>query len=272
MTDGDDARGGDRPVAGKVLLLAGPGDATNIVFHALEDAFSNIVLVEERTPSRMALAWRRARRLGWATVAGQVAFVVLAMPLLRWHARPRIAQILSEAHLDPRPVRSALHVASVNSEEAISILRHERPSIVVVHGTRVISSDVLDTVGCPIVNLHAGITPGYRGVHGGYWALAEGRPELAGATVHVVDAGIDTGTVLAQAAFSPTTADSIVSYPYLQLACGLPLLVDQVRQILALGSIPVKSPTSTSTGVPSQLRSHPTVWGYAWRRLTTKVR
>ena len=60
-----------------------------------------------------------------------------------------------------------------------------------VNGTRIISSRVLDSIGCPIINTHAGITPRYRGVHGGYWALAEGHPEEVGTTVHLVDKGIE---------------------------------------------------------------------------------
>ena len=59
----------------------------------------------------------------------------------------------------------------------------------------------LGSLGCPVVNVHAGITPRYRGVHGGYWALAERHPEWVGTTVHLVDPGIDTGAILAQATF-----------------------------------------------------------------------
>ena len=76
-----------------------------------------------------------------------------------------------------------------------------RPDLVVVHGTRIISARVLASAGCPVVNMHAGITPRYRGVHGGYWALAEQHPDWVGTTVHLVDAGIDTGGILAQNTF-----------------------------------------------------------------------
>ena len=66
----------------------------------------------------------------------------------------------------------------------------------------------------------AGITPLYRGVHGAYWALAEGRRDLCGVTVHRVDAGIDTGEVLAQVLIDPTPQDNFVTYPWLQVAEG----------------------------------------------------
>ena len=41
--------------------------------------------------------------------------------------------------------------------------------------------------------MHAGITPQYRGVHGGYWAVVNNDPEHCGVTIHFVDKGIDTG-------------------------------------------------------------------------------
>jgi methionyl-tRNA formyltransferase len=117
-------------------------------------------------------------------------------------------------------------------------------------------------VGAPFINLHAGITPLYRGVHGGYWALAEGRPELAGTTVHLVDDGIDTGAVLAQACFRAGPADSFATYPYLHLAAGLPHLLDAVAAALRGALRPQPHPA-----LPSRLRTHPTFWQYARMRL-----
>ena len=99
------------------------------------------------------------------------------------------------------------------------------PDLVVVHGTRIIAERVLREIAVPVVNVHAGITPRYRGVHGGYWAFADGRPELAGTTVHLVDAGIDTGGILGQTTFERGQDDTIATYPLLHLACGLPVLV-----------------------------------------------
>ncbi len=63
--------------------------------------------------------------------------------------------------------------------------------------------------------MHAGITLRYRGVHGGYWALAEQHPEWVGTTVHLVDPGIDTGGILAQSTFErvPRRHDRHVSRP-----------------------------------------------------------
>ena len=102
-----------------------------------------------------------------------------------------------------------------------------------MHGTRIIAARVLESAGCPVVNMHAGITLRYRGVHGGYWALAEQHPDWVGTTVHLVDPGIDTGGILAQTTFEVSDEDTIATYPDLHLVHGLPLLGAQVDKVMA---------------------------------------
>ena len=172
--------------------------------------------------------------------------------------------------MDRTPLSNAAHVSSVNDERTIALLQQVAPTLVVVHGTRIISRSVLDAISVPVLNIHAGVTPRYRGVHGGYWALREGCRELAGSTVHLVDPGIDTGGILAQATFTPGDADSIATYPFLHLACAMPLLLDQVDAVLA-GTAPVTVPPLPGAE-RSQLRWHPTAWDYLVARWRDGVR
>jgi methionyl-tRNA formyltransferase len=132
-----------------------------------------------------------------------------------------------------------------------------------VVGTRVIAGEVLRAVNAPFINYHAGITPKYRGVHGGYWAKAGGDLGNFGVTVHVVDEGIDTGGVLYQARLTPTVKDNYSTYPYLQLAAAMPLLERGARDAIA-GNLQIEK-----VDLPSHLWSHPTLWHYlktGWRR------
>jgi hypothetical protein len=253
-----------------VLLLAGPGDTTDIVANYLAARVPDLQVVVEQSPSRLQLARRRAKRHGWPTVIGQVLFVVGALPWLRRRGRPRIAAIVSEAGLDASPYPVRFRVVSINGQATIELLEAMRPDLVVVNGTRIIGPTVLDAIDCPIINTHAGITPTYRGVHGGYWALADGRADQVGTTVHLVDQGIDTGGVLAQATFGVTDQDTIATYPYLHLAAGLPLLGDQVDRVLA-GQKPSPLVDPVPDGA-SRLRLHPTLWEYGRRRMTSGVR
>ena len=200
--------------------------------------------------------------------------------MLSRRARSRVAALLESVHAPSKPV-SLRHVESVNAAMTREMLRQLEPDVVVVLGTRIISSTVLKSVDCPFVNLHAGITPRYRGLHGVYWALSEGRPDLVGTTVHVLDAGIDTGAVLGRAYFRTEPEDSIATYPYLGLVMGLPVLADQVDRLLAEGGTGFgtpqiygasSDPAGELTKEDSRLWSHPTLWGYLKRRVRDGLR
>ena len=211
-----------------VVLLAGEGESTWIVLDALRRRFELAGVIVEDDPPAVALLRRRARRIGWIEVAGQVVFVLCARATRRF-AAARKEEIRLDHGLTRAPETGVTRVGSANTPETVALLRSLDPEVVVVNGTRILSDDVLASVAAPFLNVHAGITPMYRGVHGCYWALANGDPEHAGVTVHLVDTGVDTGDVIAQAVVHPTAADSYHTYPLLQLAAGLPLLAASRR-------------------------------------------
>ena len=152
------------------------------------------------------MARRRALRVGWPDVVGQILFVTLALPLLGGGGRPGSEPSRRRRTWTSPRTRASSGSTSVNGPDTVELLDRLRPAVIVVNGTRIIAKSVLDAIDCPIINTHAGITPRYRGVHGGYWALAEGRPDLVGTTVHLVDPGIDTGGVLVRSHFDVTPA------------------------------------------------------------------
>jgi methionyl-tRNA formyltransferase len=254
---------------GRVVLLAGPGYSTDIVANYLASRVSDLVVVVENPQSRMETARRRARRVGWLSAVGQVLFVVLLQPVLHHQGAQRRAAIFRAASVDTTRRPPSHRVPSVNDDETVALLTSLQPDVVVVHGTRIIAARVLESAACPVVNMHAGITRRYRGVHGGYWALAEQHPDWVGTTVHLVDPGIDTGGILAQTTFEASGEDTIATYPDLHLVHGLPLLGAQVDKVMA-GTELEPLPASVAPG--SGVYYHPTIWGYFWRRWRGGVR
>ncbi|MFP5019893.1 phosphoribosylglycinamide formyltransferase [Pseudonocardia phyllosphaerae] len=78
-------------------------------------------------------------------------------------------------------------------------VRAHRPDVVVGAGfMKLVSQAFLDTIGCPMLNTHPALLPAFPGAHAVRDALAAGVG-TTGATVHEVDAGLDSGPVLAQA-------------------------------------------------------------------------
>ena len=68
---------------------------------------------------------------------------------------------------------------------------------------------VLDVPRLGVVNVHGGLLPEYRGGHVMQWAIINGEPET-GVTLHYMDAGIDTGPVIADARFPIQVDDDAV--------------------------------------------------------------
>jgi methionyl-tRNA formyltransferase len=250
--------------ADTVALLTAEGESGRIAAAYLAARFPLLAVIIENPVSRSLLLRRRMKRLGFGHVAGQLAFMVIQR-IQQKASQPRIAEIIREASLDVRApdAHETVRTASVNSPECIGHLRRLQPRAILVVGTRIIAGEVLHAIDAPFINYHAGITPAYRGVHGGYWARAEGDDGNFGVTVHLVDEGIDTGGVLYQTRLAPTARDNFSTYPYLQLAAALPLLERAARDVMAGSLRPEK------VDLPSNLWSHPTLWRYietGWRR------
>jgi phosphoribosylglycinamide formyltransferase-1 len=72
------------------------------------------------------------------------------------------------------------------------------PDLVVSAGfMKLVGPAVLDAFGGRLINTHPALLPAFPGAHAVRDALAAGAT-VTGATVHLVDAGVDTGPVLAQ--------------------------------------------------------------------------
>lgn len=243
--------------SGPVVLLVQESERTNALYHWLSMQYEVRVLMEPR-PARRTFLARRVKRLGAWRVLGQIAFGLYDRLLLQPQSRERSAAIAQQAGLrtDPIPAHLVTHVPSANSPEVHEALRSIQPRTVVVHGTRILNSKTLACVPAPFLNIHAGTTPAYRGVHGGYWALVQG--DAPGVTLHLVDEGIDTGRALAQRTVDPTPKDTLRTIPWLQFVAILPDLDAALSGNL--------SPIDVPPSAPSRLWSHPTLWQYLRNR------
>jgi phosphoribosylglycinamide formyltransferase-1 len=83
--------------------------------------------------------------------------------------------------------------------ELVRVLREHGVEIVVLAGfMRLVTSVFLDAFPMKVVNIHPALLPAFPGTHAQAQALAYGV-KVSGCTVHFVDAGADTGPVIAQA-------------------------------------------------------------------------
>jgi phosphoribosylglycinamide formyltransferase-1 len=81
------------------------------------------------------------------------------------------------------------------------------PDLVVSAGfMRLLSAEVLDRFPGRVINTHPALLPAFPGTHAVRDALAYGV-RVTGCTVHVVDTGVDTGPVIAQAVLDVDVED-----------------------------------------------------------------
>ena len=161
----------------------------------------------------------------------------------------------------PQLIQSTCHKSTlVNNPKLIDLIRNIKPDLIIVNGTRIISAQIIKQIPQNMYNLHVGITPKYRGVHGGYWALVNGEPEHFGITLHQVDSGIDSGNVIAQKTGKISSKDHFLTYPVIQYCLGLDLLDEHIETLV---QTPTPLPPLTND---SRLFYHPTIWTYLKHR------
>lgn len=100
------------------------------------------------------------------------------------------------AYLPPGKFRTRLDPET--EAELVRMLREAGVDLVVLAGfMRVLKDPMLNAFPRRIINIHPSLLPKYTGVEAWKQALNAGE-EVTGCTVHFVDAGIDTGDIIAQ--------------------------------------------------------------------------
>lgn len=252
-----------------IVMLAQDGELTNVTYNLLAKDFDIERVVIELPEPRGKFVKRRMRRMGVLKVLGQILFQLTIVPVLRRSSRRRIAEIKTQYMLNDSPIDESkiFRVKSVNSKKSRQFLEELKPDVIVVVGTRIIAKRILEAVPVPFVNIHCGITPLYRGAHGAYWALVKRDLQACGVTVHLVDPGIDTGSIIEQALVEPAAEDNYYTYPYLQFGEGVPLIRTAVEDVFN-DRLEQKPPPPGE----SALWSHPTFFEYIRNRIRLGVR
>jgi phosphoribosylglycinamide formyltransferase 1 len=113
------------------------------------------------------------------------------------------------------------------------------PDLVVSAGfMRILGAAFLDRFPSRILNTHPALLPAFPGAHGVRDALAYGV-RVTGCTLHVVDAGVDTGPIVAQVAVPVEEGDDEASLHERIKVAERALLVDWVGRI-ARGALEVE--------------------------------
>lgn len=109
------------------------------------------------------------------------------------------------------------------------------PDLVVLAGfMKLVGESFLDAFGGRTVNTHPALSPAFPGMHGPRDALEHGV-KITGATLFLVDAGVDTGQIVAQTAVPVADDDDVESLHERIKAAERAMLVESVGVMVREG-------------------------------------
>ncbi|GAA4621640.1 phosphoribosylglycinamide formyltransferase [Actinoallomurus vinaceus] len=131
--------------------------------------------------------------------------------------------------LKDHPTRDAWDAALTGAVDAYA------PDLVVSAGfMKILGKRFLDRFAGRVINTHPALLPSFPGTHGAREALEYGV-KVAGCTAHFVDAGVDTGPIVAQEAVPVLDDDDEDSLHERIKAVERPLLVRTVGRLVREG-------------------------------------
>ena len=118
---------------------------------------------------------------------------------------------------------------------------HDVEAVVLAGFMRILTPTFLGAFPGRVVNTHPALCPAFPGTHAPAQALAHGV-KVTGVTVHVVDAGVDTGPIIAQRAV-PVRADDDARALHARIQAEEHRLLPAVVRALAAGRFTVDGRT-----------------------------
>ena len=216
----------------KVALLARPSRFSSYLAHVLQEQTTLVgVVFEQRTwKHQLRILTRRCRRIGAAKVVDQLLLKVYTSLFESRKDHAIADRLLGLRGLQQAQKAPVLKVQDINDHRVLDFLKQSDPSLVIVNGTSLIKPALIHAFTGPMVNVHVGITPEYRGSYGGFWALYDHRIDRVGVTLHTIDEGIDTGQIIAHGFLEIKETPTLKGLVYEQQRLGLELLMKLIEQ------------------------------------------
>lgn len=133
-----------------------------------------------------------------------------------------------------------LHInpGALNSPSTMEFLRAAEVDAVVVYGTNLIKQPLVDAYAGRMFNMHLGLSPYYRGTATNFYPLLNEEPEYVGATIHMIDPGIDSGPICKHARPTIEPYDQPHTIGCKAILAGVEALVNVVQRLSAGGMSP----------------------------------
>lgn len=126
----------------------------------------------------------------------------------------------------------------LNTEATLRFLESAGVDTVAVFGTNLVKSPLLERWPGRMINMHLGLSPYYRGAATNFYPLLNDEPEYVGATIHQLDAGIDSGPILRHARPTIVSDDGPHSIGCKAILAGIEAMISVLRDLGREGITP----------------------------------
>lgn len=187
--------------------------------HLAAEGFEVIGVIVEEVPTIKALKeW--TKKLGFGVFVKKVAQRLTGKKNVSSDEKQNQEMQLSKVPTSP----NVYHFASHNSPECIEKVKELSPDVIVLRGCGIIKKAMLDVPKIGVINPHYALLPDFRGMDVTEWSALHGDPIAV--SVHSVNKGVDTGTVLKSETIEPTVEDTVGSLRDKSAALAVKLLKD----------------------------------------------
>jgi methionyl-tRNA formyltransferase len=223
-----------------LIVLTSPRAENYWLINDLAARFNvKAVVLEQNSLARARRIIHRIVRQGFTRVLDQLVFKVIDTVFFQKQANDRFPEIIAQKELTEKRLRAdvrILKVSSINSDSVTDIVKTVKPDVIVVAGTSILTPERIHSFdSIPVINIHTGMLPWYRGQSGGFWAVVNDDWGRIGTTVHVLDEGIDTGAIISQKSISLATKTNPRTLSLALFKVGIELAAGAIQTLASNG-------------------------------------
>lgn len=142
----------------------------------------------------------------------------------------------------------AVHLSpgGLNTDTTLERLQHTGPDLVLLFDCGLVGRTILEHFSGRILNLHVGLTEAYRGSSCNFWPIHDERLDCLGATILRIDAGIDTGAIVAEGTIGIDPSDDEQTLMGKTVILGVDMMIDVIRRWQE-DDLPAREPEKAGT-------------------------
>ena len=132
-----------------------------------------------------------------------------------------------------------VHVHNINSAKSVNVIKSLNPDIMITRASAILSEKIFKIPRISTLNVHFGIIPEFRG-GGNFNAIRNNNFKDIGVSVHCIDKGIDTGSLIYQERIELDVNENFGSIGAKSLICGTSLLMKTLEYLEKHGTFVVQ--------------------------------